>query len=449
MTDKIFQTIKKYDMIQQGDTVAVCLSGGRDSMALFHFMVTNRQRLGIKVMAIHVNHGLREESRQEEEFVKGYCASLGIECLTRRLEMNDRLKPAGLSTESWARDLRYRFFEEVAEKRSAKLATAHTASDRRETVLFNITRGTGIKGASGIPPVRDNIIRPLIACTRKEIEEYCERNSLSFVTDRTNFETVYSRNKIRLEVLPVLREINSRAEESIVSFASDAEDIYTLLTQLSDSLYERSKREDGLDAATLLEADGIVLRTLLRKVLDERDSLSRDNLTAVLSLLSSEGPRREIQLKEDVFAVVENGTLSFSSGKMQKVAEVEIPVKVGEVRDIFGQKILLRKLSSEEFSAYAAKGKAYLKQCIDYDKIGCHPVLRNRRNGDTIALGKRKVTKKVKKLLIEDKVPLAQRDLTPILSDESGRVIWMKDYGVSALFAADEDTVSAIYIELM
>ncbi|MBQ3394595.1 MAG: tRNA lysidine(34) synthetase TilS [Oscillospiraceae bacterium] len=449
MTDKIFQTIRKYDMIHEGDTVAVCLSGGRDSMALFHFMVTNSRTLGIKVLAIHVNHGLREESRQEEEFVKSYCASLGVECLTRRLEMNDRERPSGLSTESWARDLRYRFFGEVARERSAKLATAHTASDRRETVLFNITRGTGIKGASGIPPVRDNIIRPLIACTRREIEDYCEKNSLRYVTDRTNFETVYSRNKIRLEVLPVLREINSRAEESIVSFASDAEDIYTLLTQLSDNLYEKSKREGGLDAATLLKADGIVLRTLLRRELDERDCLSRDNLNAVLSLLSVDGPMREIQLKGDVFAVIEGGILTFASGERREIPPIEIPVSIGESREIFGHRILLKRMSAEELSACAAKGKAYLKQCIDYDKIGCHPVLRNRRTGDTITLGKRKVTKKVKKLLIEDKVPLARRDLTPILSDESGRVIWMKDYGVSALFAADEDTVSAIYIELM
>ena len=126
-----------------------------------------------------------------------------------------------------------------------------------------------------------------------------------------------------------------------------------------------------------------------------------------------------------------------------------MPVQIGESIDFFGRNIRLRKLSEEELSQRKGKGKSYLKQCIDCDKIGCHPILRNRRTGDTFTSGKRRVTKTVKKLFIEDKVPQRDRDEMPILSDETGLVIWMKDYGVSAPFAADENTVSAIIVELM
>ena len=121
MKDKIRSTIERYSMLHSGDTVAVCLSGGADSMALFHFLFSTKEELCIEVLALHVNHGLREESRREEEFVRGYCASLGAECVVERLDMNSRPKPAGLSVESWARHLRSEFFYREAGKRNCLL----------------------------------------------------------------------------------------------------------------------------------------------------------------------------------------------------------------------------------------------------------------------------------------------------------------------------------------
>ena len=241
MNKKALASIKKYNMIEKGDTVASCLSGGADSMALFHFLCSNREAFGIKVIALHVNHGLREESEDEERFVKEYCEKLGVECVVKRLGMTRRQKPRGESTETWRRNLRYEFFFEQAEKYGAKLATAHTLSDRTETVLFNTTRGTGLKGLIGIPPVRDNIIRPLIDCTRADIESYCAENGIEFVTDKTNFEDIYSRNKIRLNVIPRLKKINPNFEGAIANLSRETEEIYTFLTQLSDNLYNKSQ----------------------------------------------------------------------------------------------------------------------------------------------------------------------------------------------------------------
>ena len=251
MNNLFLQTIEEYRMINKGDTVAVCLSGGADSMALFHLMCAYKDILDINVIAIHINHGLRKESDEEETFIKNYCGSRNVECIVKCLNMNESEKPQGLSVEMWARKLRYDFFGEVAKERGAKLATAHTLSDKCETVVFNLCRGTNLKGVCGIPAVRGNIIRPLIKCTREDIEKYCSDNGIPFVTDMSNFSDVYSRNKIRIRVIPVLKEINGGCERNIGEFTREMEQIYTFLTQLSDTLFKNSVTLNGFDISTI------------------------------------------------------------------------------------------------------------------------------------------------------------------------------------------------------
>ena len=361
--------------------------------------------------------------------------------MVERLDMNSRRKPAGLSVESWARQLRYEFFYREAGKRGCLLATAHTASDRRETVLFNITRGSSIKGAAGIPAVRERIIRPLIDCSREEIEEYCRVNGLEYVTDRTNFETIYSRNKIRLEVLPVLRQINSRAEESIVDFARDAEEIYTFLSQLSDNLLKEASVEGGLDARKLLDAPGAVTKNLIRDRLDVLGCLSRDNVETVYALLEKDKGRH--QLTEGLFARVEGGVLSFGAVP-EKIRETEVAAVIGEELSFLGKRFFIEEV--EEVSALLERPKKYLTDCVDYDRIADGPVLRNRRRHDSITLARRKVTKTVKKLLIEDRVSARERDTLAVLSDRTGRLIWLEGYGTSAPFGVTPSTKRAVRI---
>ena len=178
MNSLFLDTIRQYNMINKGDTVAVGLSGGADSMALFHLLYANKEELGINLVALHINHGLRTESEEEEIFITDYCKKLGVECVVLKADMNSREKPQGFSTEMWARKLRYDFFEKEAKKRGARIATAHSLSDKCETVIFNLCRGTSLKGVCGIPAVRGNIIRPLINCTRSDIEKYCSANNI-------------------------------------------------------------------------------------------------------------------------------------------------------------------------------------------------------------------------------------------------------------------------------
>lgn len=446
LSEKVFSTIKQHNMFSAGDTVAVCLSGGADSMALFHFLCTNREKLDISVIALHVNHGLRAESRQEEVFVADYCRSMGVQCIITHLDMNNNTKPQGLSTESWARDLRYAFFFEQAKEHNAILATAHTLSDRAETVLFNITRGTSLKGAAGIPAVRDNIVRPLIDCSRDDIEKYCSENNIPFVTDKTNFEDIYSRNKIRLHVVPQLKKINPAAEKAIASFADDSREIYSLLTQLSDSLYRQALGLGGLDVSVLSGRHPAVVKNLIRNNLDKLDCLSKDNVEAIYNALGSISFKR--QLSAAVFCRIKDGRLSFYTPKQETSATASQSLTVEYDTDIlFGYSTLrFSVVTAREYEKIAKNCKNYLTYAVNYDILKGVLKLRSRKTGDRFTLTGRNVTKTLKKLFIEDKVPQDFRDRIPVLCDETDAVVWLGDYGTNKPYVPDENTKNILLI---
>ena len=166
-------------MLEGTSTVIVAYSGGADSTALLHLFASHRQQLGVEVLAAHVNHGLREQSGQEAAHAARFCESLGVPLLRLEAKMNEQQKPQGLGTEAWARQIRYRWFDALAQQHHARVATGHTATDNVETMLFRMARGTGLAGFWGIPPVRGVYIRPLLVFTRAQIEQYCAENHLT------------------------------------------------------------------------------------------------------------------------------------------------------------------------------------------------------------------------------------------------------------------------------
>ena len=446
MNNLFLQTIEEYKMINKGDTVAVCLSGGADSMALFHLMCAYKDILDINVIAIHINHGLRKESDEEETFIKNYCGNRNVECIVKHLNMNESEKPQGLSVEMWARKLRYDFFGEVAKERGAKLATAHTLSDKCETVVFNLCRGTNLKGVCGIPAVRGNIIRPLIKCTREDIEKYCSDSGIPFVTDMSNFSDVYSRNKIRLRVIPVLKEINGGCERNIGEFTQEMEQIYTFLTQLSDTLFKNSVTLNGFDISTIKKQDDVVIKFFLRNILDRYNCLSKDNINAVLKGISEES--FSLQLSEDILCEVKGGYLSFYKPKVYRKENEGKTVQISydSETEFLSKKFVIKKISRQEMEKNKKIDKNYFNNCIDCDTIIGKLFLRTRKTGDIITLNRRNVTKTVKKLFTEDKVSQKIRDNTVILSDENDNVVWLENYGVNKKFAVTEDTVDIAVI---
>ena len=447
MNNLFLDAIRQYNMIDKGDTVAVCLSGGADSMALFHLMCVYRDMLDISVFAIHINHGLRSESAEEEKFITDYCHKQGVECVVGHFCMNDREKPQGHSTESWARQLRYEFFEKVAKEKGAKLATAHTLSDRCETVIFNLSRGTSLKGVCGIPAVRGNIIRPLINCTRQDVENYCDSNSIPFVTDESNLTDDYSRNKIRHRVVPVLKQLNSRTEHLIGEFTVEMEQIYTFLTQLSDTLYRNSVSLNGFDLDTIRKQDDVVIKFFLRGILEKNNCLSKENINDILQGIKQGSFSR--QLNADTMCRVRDGYLTFykPKPKIQPAADTVVPVEIGENTEFLSQTFCIRKISRGELEFLKKIDKNYLNNCIDCDTIAERVFFRSRKTGDTITLQNRNITKTVKKLFVEDKVPQRVRDKIAVLSDDAGNVIWLSGYGTNKRYAVTKDTQNILLAE--
>ena len=211
MLNKVKDTINKYDLIKENDKIVVGVSGGPDSICLLHIL----NELKFNICVAHINHGLRENAAIDEKYVMNFCDKYNIPCFVKNVKLNEILN--GMTTEEAGRKVRYDFFYEVMQKEGCtKIATAHNSNDNAETVIMNIIRGTGMSGLKGIEAKRENIIRPLIDCTRNEIENYCKVNKLNPRHDESNDETIYTRNKVRLDLIPYIeKNINSNIINNI------------------------------------------------------------------------------------------------------------------------------------------------------------------------------------------------------------------------------------------
>ncbi len=216
MLNKVKETIEKYNLIDKDDKIVVAVSGGPDSISLLDILY----KLNYNICVAHVNHGLRENAIIDQKFVEDFCNKRNIPCFIKQIKLKE-LKDK-MTLEEAGRKERYDFFYEIMKNQKCnKIATAHNSNDNAETVIMNIIRGSGVSGLKGIEPIRDNVIRPLIEITRKEIEEYCKENELNPRHDESNDEDIYTRNKVRLKVIPYIEEnINSNVVNNINRLSS-------------------------------------------------------------------------------------------------------------------------------------------------------------------------------------------------------------------------------------
>ena len=208
MKQKVLETIKKYNLIENGDRIVIGVSGGPDSICLLHILNELKNELNFEIFVAHINHMIRKEANSETEYVKKMCKKLKIECFIKRIDVIKIANNLKRGTEETGRQIRYDFFNEVLKKtHSNKIATAHNNNDKVETIIMNILRGSGTSGLKGIEAIRDNkYIRPLIEISRDEIEDYCNKNNLNPKIDKSNYENIYTRNKIRNTVIPYIQK---------------------------------------------------------------------------------------------------------------------------------------------------------------------------------------------------------------------------------------------------
>lgn len=243
LEQKVLKTIQKYELIESGNTIVIGVSGGPDSMALLNILIFLKQnkKIDFNIVVAHINHGIREEAKEETKYVENFCKKSNIPCYIKVENVEELARKQKIGTEEAGRKLRYSFFEEIAKKVNAsKIVTAHNANDNAETILMNILRGTGSTGLKGIEIKRENrYIRPLLEITRKEIEEYCKKKKLNPKEDKTNKQNIYTRNKIRNQLIPYIeREFNPNIIISLNRLSNLAKEENEYLEKQVKNIYE-------------------------------------------------------------------------------------------------------------------------------------------------------------------------------------------------------------------
>lgn len=414
MKEKLIETIREYALLKDCIGLVLCVSGGSDSMSLLHFFCENQGLYKIPFVVAHVNHGLREESVDEERMLKAYCEERNIQIEILHADIAGT-KPKGMSTEEYARKVRYGFFYDIREKYGySHIATAHNADDNGETVLLNLIRGCGINGLRGIPVKReDGIIRPLIRCSKKEINSYCSEHGIPYATDKTNFENIYTRNIIRNEIVPIIEKINPSFNEAVARLTVSAASDDTYLEYLAEAELER-----GSLSLSYLNSlpDGLLNRFIRRYffVNSPKIVLTNKQTNDIIYLIKNSDTSKktvikgvEIRRGYDSLIVSESANSEFS--EFSQVLEFGENVIDG-IGTIF--------VSKETVTS------ANVKNCVSA-KL---PLLvRNRISGDTVKFPKRP-EKTLKKLFVDDKIPQEKRSRLPVVVCE-GEIVWVGTYG--------------------
>lgn len=295
--DTILETIKKYNLIGSNDTVVVAVSGGPDSMCLLDNLINLQEQLKIKkIVVAHLNHMIREEAKEETEYVKKYCESKNIECFVKFVDVLKKAKEQKIGTEEAGRKERYAFFDEIAEKVNAnKIAIAHNCNDNVETVLMHLLRGSGIAGLSGIRTYREGkFIRPIIKCKRDEIEKYCNDNNLNPKYDKSNNDNTYTRNRIRNELIPYIQEkFNPNIIDTIdrlSELVSDEENYMEAITEKTFKEILISEKEDCiiLDLKKFNLLDFVIKKRLIlyttKKIFKSSNGIEKKHIDDIIKL---------------------------------------------------------------------------------------------------------------------------------------------------------------------
>lgn len=415
----------QYDLLPAGARVLCALSGGADSMCLLHVLLQAAPEGGFQVEAAHFNHGLRgDEAQRDEEFVREQCARRNVPLAVGRGDVRAFARREGQTIEEAARTLRYAFLEECAQASGCtRIATAHNADDNLETLLLHLVRGAGLHGLAGIPPRRGKLIRPLLAVSRAEIEAYLARHGIPHVEDSTNTDAAYARNRLRHQVIPVLRELNPRlSEHSAQTMGYLRLDNDYLNAQALKACEQARRTPEGLTipaqaVARLPEALAPrAARRLLELTAQGNTDCSAAHLRALVDLARSGDPSGEISLPHGRLARRVYGDLVLTVQAPPPAPFSPVPlVREGET-PLTGTpwRCRCRGVLCPQWES-RRPGAFYLaKSALEEGAL-----LRPRQTGDTLALPGRG-TKTIKKLLIDARVPRWEREVLPVLADGRG-----------------------------
>lgn len=452
MVEQVLTTIRKWDMVREGDTIIMGVSGGMDSMCLLHLLGEVKDELGITLYVVHVHHGIRPDAEEDVELVESICKRMDIPCHVSYFDVGKLAKKHKLSLEEMGRKIRYDVFEKHRRKvHNGRIAIAHHKNDQAETVVMNLMRGTGLRGIGGIRPIRDHIIRPLIECSRQEIEAYCHKHQIPYRDDYTNALEEYTRNKIRHTVIPYIEDhFNKNFVNAIVNTASLArsEDdfIEGIATQKMDELVTKKSGECSIDLEGFITLDKVIQRRLIRQVLRFLGSLKNieyKHIEQIIQLTHLEVSKK-IQLPNGIVAKRSYSSIIMTILGENKTEAFETEVSLHS-RTYIKELNSYIELSLREGEKYNIPKNLYTKW-FDYDKIKYNLKVRNRRSGDVIAVKGIDGDKKLKKYFIDCKIPKEERDKVPLLADGS-QIIWIIGHRISESYKVTESTKKILEVK--
>ncbi|MBW2040225.1 MAG: tRNA lysidine(34) synthetase TilS [Deltaproteobacteria bacterium] len=452
---RVKRTIHQHQMILPGEQLGVAVSGGIDSVVLLDTLASLREELHISLMVLHLNHGIRgEEAKRDQRFVQDLSKSYALACISKKVDVPSYMREASLSLQEAARELRYRFFEEVMETHDLdKVVLGQTADDQAETVLMRFIKGGGTRGLKGIPYVRGGYIRPLLDVWREELQEYAQQRGLAFVEDSSNLKKTYLRNRIRHELLPYLSDYNPNIKERLLQLAQilGEDELYLekLAQEVAKGMVKRDNEEVSIPIPQLLCLPSALRVRVLQRSFERISSgkvLEYPHLKGVLRMAQEGGGSKRMPLPGGLWAVRVYDTLILRKEegiKEERLKETALQVPGRTTLD--GLKMVIEATIYEgQTSPRPDPQEAYL----DYDRLVFPLRLRSYRPGDSfIPLGM-KGRKKLKEFFIDLKIPRTQRGKIPLVTSGAD-ICWVVDWRIDERFKVGEGTKKTLKLTLI
>ncbi len=468
---RIEKFIQKYHMLTCGDKVIAGVSGGADSVCLFLMLLELREKIGFDLIAVHVHHGLRGEAAdQDQRFVEALCEQHRIPLEIFRVNLESIAKKRKQSLEEAGRMVRREAFDSVCQKYGGnKIALAHHQNDNAETLLWNLSRGTGLDGLGGIRPVNGKFIRPLLCMNRKEIEEYLAKRKQSYCIDETNAGTDYTRNKLRHLVLPILEEqVNLAAVRHMNETMEQIWELQEYMQEQVEAAYQECVQEHSEKACWIQIQQNsfetfpelikkMVIRKGMEQVGGKKRDLSHKHVDVMMELMNKQVGRTldlpyEMHAKRNYEGIRLEKRRTYSSGEEKKaeimqecMSELNIP---GEIiladRNLKVRCKIMEK--PKNLSIKDIPQKIYTKW-FDYDIIKSSLYIRTRQAGDNIVIDEKGHQKKLKSWFVDEKIPKEVRD-SQLLLAENNDILWVLGHRMSKAYQVKQSTKWILQIEV-
>lgn len=472
--ERVDNFLKKWEMVQEGESVLLGISGGADSICLAMYFLAKREILSLKLYAVHINHMLRgDEAKRDEEFVRRFCGDFHIPLNVEYRNIKEESRQKKCSEEEAGRMARYECFEKYAkEYHCEKIAVAHHQNDAAETILFRMLRGTGPQGMAGILPVNGKIIRPFLCLSREEIIDVLKNIEQDYVDDSTNTSEEYSRNYIRHRILPEMESVNKRAAEHISELGMQMQELLSYVMPKMDVIYKEKVEENergelflsekAFSQMSLFEKKEI-LRRMLFEISGHRKDISLVHVEQLRLLMKNKCGKRQNCPYRVIAKRMRDGLVLTKEKDCLKDSD---STQKSKLQPVFLEKSQLKRYEEEKKEQVISfeergleirycilpwnGGKVAKRDCVkyfDYDKMKCKPCLRTRNAGDYFIMDKEGRRKSLGRYFIDTKIPASDRDRQLLLADGS-HIMWIIGGRISEFYKVSSETKRVLRVSV-